>query len=354
MDIEALDERNRTPLMNAAEDSDLAQLRRLLDAGADPDRVVNDWTALHDAADEGFAEGVALLLASGARSGLDAPWLRAHLRSEGSTPLPTLPPAIGYTRSLLVLRLLMAAGEDAASCDRHALLEMLGGRHLAPLGRAADSYARDFAARRGTANPERIVSAFWEEMIETGHGAYRAWDTYGLPERVPVWTAERFGHSLTALPDGRLIGIAGEHEDYYDADFYIYNDVIVHHPDGSRDIFGYPASVFPPTDFHSATLADDGFIYIIGNVGYPIDRVPGHTPVYRLSTRSMAIEAVQTTGPAPGWIGQHRAMFQPERRAIAVWGGQVLSGASTGCGARLRLDTRRWEPVPWLQGAAPR
>jgi hypothetical protein len=41
--------------------------------------------------------------------------------------------------------------------------------------------------------------------------------------------------SLTLLPDGRAIQIGGEHEDYYDPDFCIYNDVFVHEPDRSID-----------------------------------------------------------------------------------------------------------------------
>jgi hypothetical protein len=32
------------------------------------------------------------------------------------------------------------------------------------------------------------------------------------------------------------------------------SDVVVHHPDGRIDIFGYPKAAFPPTDFHSARL----------------------------------------------------------------------------------------------------
>jgi hypothetical protein len=34
---------------------------------------------------------------------------------------------------------------------------------------------------------------------------------------------QRFGQSLTLLPDCRAVQIGGEHEDWYDADFCIYN-----------------------------------------------------------------------------------------------------------------------------------
>src|SRR6185369_11799713 len=93
----------------------------------------------------------------------------------------------------------------------------------------------------------------------------------------------RFGQSSTLLGDGRRIAIAGEHEDYYDPDFYIYNDVIVHHPSGEVDIYCYPREVFSPTDFHSATLVGDRIV-LIGRLGYSGTRMPEVTPVYALDT----------------------------------------------------------------------
>lgn len=67
--------------------------------------------------------------------------------------------------------------------------------------------------------------------------------------------------SSTRLRNGREIYIAGEHEDWYDPDFYIYNDVIVIHPNLEIQIYGYPRTVFRATDFHSATLVQDESIY---------------------------------------------------------------------------------------------
>ena len=64
----------------------------------------------------------------------------------------------------------------------------------------------------------------------------------------PGWCFERFGQSSNELPDGWVVLIAGEHEDYYDPDFFIYNDVVVKHLDGRIDIYGYPRELFPPTD----------------------------------------------------------------------------------------------------------
>ena len=72
-----------------------------------------------------------------------------------------------------------------------------------------------------------------------------------------MWCANRFGQSLTRLPVGRAIQFGGEHEDSYDQDFCIYSDVFVHHPDVRVDVYGYPDDVFPPTDFHTATMIGD-------------------------------------------------------------------------------------------------
>lgn len=110
---------------------------------------------------------------------------------------------------------------------------------------------------------------------------------------------------VTLLPDGRTVLVGGEHEDWYDPDFCIYNDVIVHEPDGSIRIFGYPESDFPPTDFHTATLVG-GAIHIIGCLGYPPDR-ESQTPVFRLDLDTFRIERLVPKGESPGWIHRHRA-----------------------------------------------
>jgi len=122
-----------------------------------------------------------------------------------------------------------------------------------------------------------------------------------------------------------VVQIAGEHEDSYDPDFCIYNDVFVHHPDGRIQVFGYPRDVFPPTDFHTATLVGD-FIYIVGNLGYQEARRPGTTPVYRLALRTMEIQALATSGPAPSWIHRHRADLLQGGTEILVSAGTVIVG----------------------------
>jgi hypothetical protein len=72
-------------------------------------------------------------------------------------------------------------------------------------------------------------------------------------------------------------------------------------------IFGYPEDVFPPTDFHTATLVD-GAIYVIGSLGYQGSRRHGHTPVHRLDVNTFRMERLDTSGEAPGWIYEHRAV----------------------------------------------
>src|SRR5205823_10613086 len=109
------------------------------------------------------------------------------------------------------------------------------------------------------------------------------------------------------LPDGRIVQVAGEHEDSYDLDFSIYNDVFVHETDGMIHIFGYPESVFPATDFHTATLVGE-HIFLIGSLGYQGTRQFGKTPVYRLDIETFHIEEVQASGEAPGWVYKQRAI----------------------------------------------
>jgi ankyrin repeat protein len=177
----------------------------------------------------------------------------------------------------------------------------------------------------GTANPERMTFPFWEDMIRAGINAFSACQHFASEPgqtQSPVWCADRFGQSITFLPDGRTVQIAGEHEDYYDPDFCIYNDVFVHHPNGSIEIFGYPEADFPPTDFHTATLMSDGSIWIVGSLGYIETRRQGETPVYRLDTTSMRIERIEVSETGPGWISRHAARILDGER-IEISGGEV-------------------------------
>jgi len=137
----------------------------------------------------------------------------------------------------------------------------------------------------------------------------------------PIWCFSRFGTSFTELPDGKFVQIGGEHEDYYDPDFYIYNDVIVHERSGRLQILGYPKDVFPPTDFHSATYSE-GNIYIIGGLGYHGSRIFGTTPIYRLKCQTWKIDRFPSVGDNPGWIYKHKASLAGPG-FLVVSGGQV-------------------------------
>ncbi len=212
-------------------------------------------------------------------------------------------------------------------------------------------------------SPTRLDNPLWHWLVRTRHSAYSANKAFQGPspfEAGPMWCFDRFGKSETTLPDGRVIHIGGEHEDYYDPDFFIYNDVTVVGPDGSIEIRGYAREAFPPTDFHSATLAGNA-IFIVGRLGYPEQRDPGRTPVFRLALDTMAITPVETSGDAPGWLQRHSAELADDGRAIIVRGGELWLGdrrtlqenidswsldVTSGCWTRLStLDWQRWTMV---------
>ena len=99
-------------------------------------------------------------------------------------------------------------------------------------------------------------------------------------------------------------------------------------PDGAIHIFGYPETVFPPTDFHSATLLGE-YIYIIGSLGYQGTRQYGTTPVYRLHTETVHMEKLEISGAPPGWVSEHRAVLEgPDQ--IRIFGGQIITADADG------------------------
>jgi hypothetical protein len=185
--------------------------------------------------------------------------------------------------------------------------------------------------RFGRTNPERMNNPFWEWMIRTRLSAYQANEKLNGPDSCgagPTWCFTRFGQSRTILPDGREIFIAGEHEDFYDPDFYIYNDVVIKHPNGQIDIFGYPKDAFPPTDSHSATVLD-GKIILIGSIGYPKERQSGVTQILSLDLETMRVSPVVSTGANPGWISRHSATLTEDKRAILVKVGEIAREPNT-------------------------
>lgn len=222
------------------------------------------------------------------------------------------------------------------------------------------------ARKFGAANPQRVHNVYWEYMVRAGDYPYGVRTQLEAPrdyacgmEPDPDWCFQRFGTTRTPLPDGRVLYIAGEHEDWYDPDFCIYNDLIVIDPargesfvsptEGRVELYTFPRELFPPTDFHTATLVGD-WIYLIGNLGYSEDRHVGVTPVYRLHARTYQIERVITTGTVPGWIHNHHAVYDAALHAIAIRGGERIDSPDKKSVRqngffRLHLSEHRWERV---------
>ncbi|MCJ1352046.1 MAG: hypothetical protein MMC33_002030 [Icmadophila ericetorum] len=112
---------------------------------------------------------------------------------------------------------------------------------------------------RGTANPSIMEKPYWKYMIARGRDAYSARNLFEGRERkdnfkAPVWCFHRSGATVTVLPDGRHVYIAGEHEDSYDPDFCIYNDVVVLEDLPSLDL-KWPTSNVPKDNM------EDGFCF---------------------------------------------------------------------------------------------
>jgi hypothetical protein len=207
------------------------------------------------------------------------------------------------------------------------------------------------APRFGHSNPERMNNPVWEWLIKSRLSAFQASEKFNDPsasDAGPGWCFDRFGQSSTTLPDGRTILIAGEHEDHYDPDFNIYNDVVIQHPNGALEIYGYPVEAFPPTDFHTATLIGNKII-LIGNLGYPGQRKPGKTQVLILDLVTLSISSVQTCGSGPGWLHKHDAILEKSEDSILVRGGKIDLGGENASLVeniddwRLHMADWRWE-----------
>ena len=194
-----------------------------------------------------------------------------------------------------------------------------------------------------------MESAFWAWCVRTRNSAYAANEEFDGPDSIsagPCWCFDRMGQAYLVLPDGRTVHIAGEHEDHYDPDFYIYNDVVIVDGEHIR-ILGYPELVFTPTDFHTATLVDKE-IFIIGNLGYVRDRIPGKTQVFRLDTVTWRLAPLKTIGTSPGWIHNHMAVISAKEDGIIVSGGKVYYGErilENLADYRLSFQTLAWTKI---------
>jgi Ankyrin repeats (3 copies) len=204
-------------------------LEWLLEKGVSPQLTDQSGdTALIHAVEKQSVEAVNLLL----NAGVDV-----NHRTMGRT-------ALGLCATREIVMLLLEAGADPqelAGEGRRALLGFDQNWETAFESLTIDDFHIGRTQRFGESNPEKIEDPFWEGMIRAGVAATTA--THWFLEKshlgvCPVWCAQRFGQSRTLLDDGRIIEIAGEHEDYYDPNFLIYNDVFVHEPDGKISVFG--------------------------------------------------------------------------------------------------------------------
>ena len=372
-DLSMRDRFDRTPWLLSAEVGDIAKAGLLMSAGADRDaRGRTGKTALQYAAANGHAELVQWLIEQGCA--IDATDDSEHtalftaaevgaadcvrvLLAAGANPWGKSDDfrgdAIHYARTLECARLLIAAGcGDWSDVDDVVRRQLLKLDQQAPLRISREQFLQGRHPRFGSSNPERMSNPVWQALVQSGDGAGVTRGLFFANDRCPDneepgWSYERFGRSLTPLPDGRFIEIGGEHEDFYDPDFHIYNDVVVHHGNGSFDIYGYPEAAFPPTDGHTATLVGE-YIYVIGNLGYRHLRRLGFTPVYRLHIHTLTMEVVDSGGEYPGWISRHKARLTANGE-IEVWAGDVLTGdvgsedlVANAEQYTLNLETRRW------------
>ncbi len=185
----------------------------------------------------------------------------------------------------------------------------------------------------------QVRSQLWDEPYDQ--------DADPAEEPQPHWSFDRFGQSVTELPDGRIFYIGGEYEDFYMPDFQIYNDLVIVYPDRRIELYVYPSPIFPPTDFHTATRIDDK-IYLIGNLGYDGYRSERSTPVFCLDSSTLELQRVATHGSAPGWIHEHQAVAK-EDGTIHVSKGKLWQAARRSG----RENINEWQLDPttgqWVQ-----
>ena len=162
-------------------------------------------------------------------------------------------------------------------------------------------------------NPTNITNPLYQELVKVDSEGdcelryKRRSLLYGLHKRnnneegYPTWHFDqRAGMTTDILPDGRTLYIAGEHEDYYDPDFFIYNDVILRDKD-TITIYTYPHDCFPPTDFHRTFVFGDT-VWIIGSTGYK-DYGTGTIQVCCLDIPTMRMSIIETRGDyKPPWM----------------------------------------------------
>jgi ankyrin repeat protein len=313
-DIADLGRCGKTAMEYAIQTDDAQMLDYLMRQGLDIEAYNSfGYTILMQSAEEGAINCVRLLLENGAD-------IYKKDRSQFSQKT-----AIAHASTLEIAEVLEKSGDDLNQMDREIRADLLGLGEQKNLTVSKQNYLAQKHRVYGMSNPQKCEISFWYDMVRFNSSAWQArnqFDDKDAFKDKPVWCYERYGKSITAIGDGEFVEIGGEHEDSYDPDFCIYNEVFHHIGDGDFVIYQYPKEVFPPTDFHSATLVDE-HIYIIGNLGYREDRRYGTTPVYRLNTESFRIERLETSGECPGWIHGHYT-YLAGKSVLRVQGGTIL------------------------------
>lgn len=205
-------------------------------------------------------------------------------------------------------------------------------------------------ARRGQLNPQLYQNAFFSNQINTQMTASVGFKRdFGSDPDInkrdfsPVFSFDRFGRSETQLPDGRRVLIAGSHEDFYDPDYFIYNDVCVLGGAGSVEYVIYSIDDFPPTDHHTATLMGDR-IWIIGNLGYKNQRSERSAQVLSLDITDWRMKKIAADGDGPGWISGHSSIRSGDE--IFVSGGRYgLDREPNSFTYALNVQTTTWRKV---------
>ncbi|KAK7992853.1 hypothetical protein PG988_001647 [Apiospora saccharicola] len=210
----------------------------------------------------------------------------------------------------------------------------------------AQEYASGRVPRFGKSNPEIMDVPFWSAMIAAELGPWSANNIvhYGKTgDSEPTWTfAERMGQTTTELPDGRLVFIAGEHEDFYDPDFHIYNDVCVFDKkkknrsssssseDGGGGKRSPPRALRLPKDCVPAYRlphrdAGGGHPRHLHHRLHGLPRPAALGRDARLPPRHARLLHArrEDVGEKPGWINHHNACLVEDGTAIRVWGGEA-------------------------------
>ncbi|NNE87630.1 MAG: hypothetical protein HKN27_06105 [Silicimonas sp.] len=318
-DVNARGAFGTTPLLECVQNDSVEAARLLLEAGADMTLGENISASLRASKNTPEDEKTAI------QKGVD---LLLERFPSPSTETDTITTPIDAAHSGEMVRLLVEHGAEISDFDEETF-PLASGADTLPIREVTEEeFAKTGTARKGRTNPETCLPAFWSEQIRTGRSGYSGMvDILGEYDHesaaVPVWSFHRYGRTATPLPDGRLVLIAGEHEDSYDYDFCIYADVTVLDGKGGVEHFIYPRDVFPPTDFHTATLLSD-HILLIGSLGYHGARPEGVTQVLRLNLDDFSVHPVETTGDNPGWISRHSATLDGDK--IIVAGGKIEPG----------------------------